>query len=84
MAQIFDREMRREKQLYTNKIQAAKAKPKADPNKDNKDKITQKLEQELAEIEEDFFNKVADGNAQEMENIKARKAEAPAQDGGAV
>ena len=28
MGQIFEREMRREKQLYTNKIQAQKQKPK--------------------------------------------------------
>ena len=38
MGQIFEREMRREKQLYTNKIQAAKSKPKVDP-KASKEKI---------------------------------------------
>ena len=83
MGQIFDREMRREKQLYTNKIQAQKAKPKVDPAKANKDKIAQKLEQELAQIEEEFFNQVAD-NAAEAEQIKQRKVDAPGQDGGAV
>ena len=38
MATIFDRETRREKMLYTNKIQAMKAKPQ-EQKKISKDKI---------------------------------------------
>ena len=44
MGQIFDREMRREKQLYTNKIQAAKNKPKKEADKADKDKAANKLD----------------------------------------
>ena len=86
MSAIFERETRREKMLYTNKIQAAKQKPVKD-QKISKDKIAQKLDQQLATIEETFFNSVAEGDEAEIEAIKARGGELdeqPAQDGGAV
>ena len=84
MGQIFEREMRREKMLYTNAIQAKKAqKQDANKKKDkDMDKVAQKLEQELAEIEEQFFNQVADGDAQQIEAYKNKKP--PGDDNAAV
>ena len=83
MAQIFDREFRREKQLHQNKVQAAKAlKAKVAKEGPSKEKVAQKLEQELAQIEEEFFNQVSE-NPAEMEAIKSRKM-MEQQDGGAV
>ena len=55
MGTIFDREMRREKQLYTNAIQAQKAELAASKQikkVENKADIKAKLEAELAGIEE--------------------------------
>ena len=39
------------------------------------EKIAQKLDAQLATIEETFFNSVAEGDDQEIEAIKARGAE---------
>lgn len=72
MVQVFDREFRREKQLEVQKRLADKGKPKGDPNK-GKDKIAAKLEARLKEIEESFFNVVAE-NENAKEAIKARGA----------
>ena len=60
-------------------------KPK-DEKKTNKDKIGQKLDAQLATIEETFFNSVAEGDDQEIEAIKARGGSeaGPELDGGAV
>ena len=53
------------------------------------EKIAQKLDAQLATIEETFFNSVAEGDEAEIEAIKARggeenKEEPAAADGGAV
>jgi len=64
MGQIFDRETRREKLIYTNAIQAKKAALKPQTKQEvDENKISQKLEVELADIEEQFFNYVGDGDA---------------------
>jgi len=60
--------------LYTNKVQAAKAKP-VETKKIDKDKVAQKLDSTLAVIEETFFNSVAEGDEAEIEAIKARGGE---------
>ena len=50
------------------------------------EKIAQKLDAQLATIEETFFNSVAEGDEAEIEAIKARGGEEneAAADGGAV
>ena len=50
------------------------------------DKIAQKLDATLANIEETFFNSVAEGDEGEIEAIKARGGEEKegSADGGAV
>lgn len=64
MGQIFDRETRREKLIYTNALQARKAAAKPQIKKEvDENKIAKKLEAELADIEEQFFNYVGEGDA---------------------
>ena len=75
MSSIFDRETRREKTLYQNKVQAAKQKPAAE-KKISKEKIAQKLDNQILQIEETFFKSVAGGDESEIEAIKAKAAEA--------
>jgi dynein intermediate chain 2, axonemal len=72
MGSIFDRELRREKTLDQAKRKADKA-----PNsqkQDNKDKIAEKLQTRLKEIENTFFDEVA-GDDEDADQIKARGAE---------
>lgn len=85
MGAIFERETKREKNLDTAKRQAEKL-GKPTKEKVNKDKIAQKLAEQIAEIEDKFFDHVADGNDEMKELIQARGAtqEEPGADGGAV
>jgi len=71
MQSIFEREFRREKNLETAKKLAEK---KQAPVKSNKDKIASKLEAQLKDIEENFFNKVAEDESS-REALKARGGE---------
>ena len=75
MLSIFDRETRREKMLYTTKVQAAKQRP-AEGKKISKEKIAQQLDNQILQIEETFFKSVAGGDESEIEAIKAKAAEA--------
>jgi len=69
MQQIFEREYRREKNLEQAKKQAELKKPVKE--KSNKDKIAQRLEKQLKDIETGFFSAVADDDEQ-LELIKQR------------
>lgn len=73
MGQIFEREFRREKNLYTqkklNKDAAGKDKKAKDVNKESAQKESQVKEQ-LQKIEEDFF--VAVSKDDDLSAIKAR------------
>lgn len=76
MQTIFEREFRREKNLEVAKRQAEKGKPAQ--KKDNTQKAEEKLKARLKEIEENFFNTVAeDENARDA--IKARGAQMEAE-----
>ena len=79
MQTIFEREARREKNLWlTNKLEkeaaekakAPTGKPKEDPEQIAKEKEAA-MKQELSQIEEDFFKKVA-SEEYDVDQIKAR------------
>lgn len=70
MQQIFEREFRREKNLEAAKKQAELHKKPA-KEKVNTEKIAARLEKQLKEIEENFFNHIAEDDDQ-LDKIKAR------------
>jgi dynein intermediate chain 2, axonemal len=81
MGAIFERETLREKNLSTAKTLAEKRKP--ENPKASKEKIAEKLEKQLIEIEESFFKTVSDGDDSKMDMIKQRGA-AEAEPAGAA
>lgn len=70
MGAIFERETLREKNLSTAKTLAEKRKEPA--AKAGKEKVAEKLEKQLTDIEEKFFATVADGDQAKMDLIKQR------------
>lgn len=85
MGAIFERETKREKNLDTAKRQAEKL-VKPTKEKISKDKQAAQMATMLAEINQKFFEHVADGDEELKEIIQARGSleEDPGQDGGAV
>lgn len=69
MLQIFDREFRREKNLEMARKAAEKAPPKKE-NKNNRDKIAERLEAQLKEIESKFFEKFPTPEEEQTERVE--------------
>ena len=80
MGAIFERETLREKNLSTAKTLADKRKDGA-AGKGGKEKVAEKLEKQLIEIEEKFFATVSEGDNAKLDMIKQR---GPAETAGAA
>ena len=71
MSAIFDREVLREKNLAAAKVQAEKRKD-GPSKKEDKDKIAEKLQKELDEIEDKFMATISEGDEATLQMIKER------------